>query len=120
MRIASSAGVGAVGRPTRVPLRPPARRILIGEAFVDVDNEYAQEFIAQQKEVRAVLRERAHAFAAPSLTPRRRCSTAPRIPQKNAGSVARLDAELAAIDARQKELKKVLYGRFGKSINLEE
>ena len=40
--------------------------------------------------------------------------------QKNEALIELLGAELAAIDSRQGELKVVLYGRFGKSINLEE
>ena len=36
------------------------------------------------------------------------------------GERDRLSAELAGLAARQMELKKVLYGRFGKNINLEE
>lgn len=34
--------------------------------------------------------------------------------------MAALEAELARIASRQGELKKALYGRFGKSINLED
>ena len=40
--------------------------------------------------------------------------------QKEAALVVQLEAELAAIDKRQGELKKVLYQRFGKSINLAD
>ena len=36
------------------------------------------------------------------------------------GERDKLSAELAGLAARQMELKKVLYGRFGKNINLEE
>ncbi len=36
------------------------------------------------------------------------------------GRKERLEGELKRIEARQGELNKALYGRFGKSINLEE
>jgi len=35
-------------------------------------------------------------------------------------SIAALEAELVRLKARQEELKKVLYAKFGKGINLEE
>ena len=63
--------------------------ILIGETFVQVDEEEANEYVETKRE-------------------------------KYSAKVAVWDEELAAIEDRQKELKKLLYGRFGKSINLEE
>mmetsp|Transcript_235 Transcript_235/g.283 ORF Transcript_235/g.283 Transcript_235/m.283 type:complete len:130 (+) Transcript_235:8-397(+) len=40
--------------------------------------------------------------------------------EKLAAVVERMNTEEATILARQKELKVILYGRFGKAINLEE
>ena len=38
--------------------------------------------------------------------------------QKTEGELEQLRSKISAIETRQAELKKVLYGRFGKSINL--
>lgn len=88
---------------------------------MDVDPEYAQEFIANRAEVRRALcvcgvRERCRVIQTTSA--RRRRSRPPR--QANKAATAALEAELRDIATRQAELKKVLYARFGKSINLEE
>lgn len=40
--------------------------------------------------------------------------------EKMSKKLSAYEAELSAIQARQEELKKVLYGRFGKTINLED
>ncbi len=40
--------------------------------------------------------------------------------QKNTEAVDTLETELRGIDERQSELKKLLYAKFGKSINLED
>lgn len=45
----------------------------------------------------------------------------PRCPlQKEVALLGKLQAELAHIDARQGELKKALYAKFGNQINLED
>lgn len=40
--------------------------------------------------------------------------------QKNVASIATIEAELSRIEVRQAELKKLLYAKFGKGINLED
>jgi len=63
-------------------------RLLLGEAFVEVSEDYATEYCERKQE---------------QLQAR----------------VEELGAEKEGIAARQMELKKALYGRFGNSINLE-
>lgn len=63
-------------------------RLLLGEAFVEVSEDYATEYCERKQE---------------QLQAR----------------VEELGAEKEGIAARQVELKKALYGRFGNSINLE-
>jgi hypothetical protein len=40
--------------------------------------------------------------------------------QKNTTAIDTLDEELRSIDLRQAELKKLLYAKFGRAINLED
>ena len=53
--------------------------------------------------------------APPTPAPRPRCPL-----QKEVALLGKLQAELAHIDARQGELKKALYAKFGNQINLED
>jgi hypothetical protein len=46
------------------------------------------------------------------------CPSAPL--QKNTTAIDTLDEELRSIDFRQAELKKLLYAKFGRAINLED
>ncbi|CAK4079685.1 unnamed protein product [Aphanomyces euteiches] len=64
-------------------------QLFIGESFVEVSEEYAQEYLEAQTE-------------------------------KVNAKVDKLNAEEAKLETRQEALKKVLYGRFGQSINLED
>ncbi|EQC39336.1 hypothetical protein SDRG_03541 [Saprolegnia diclina VS20] len=64
-------------------------QLFIGESFVQVSEEYAQEYLEAQTE-------------------------------KTQAKVEKLQAEEASLEARQAALKKVLYARFGTSINLED
>ncbi|OQR97630.1 hypothetical protein ACHHYP_10177 [Achlya hypogyna] len=64
-------------------------QLFIGESFVQVSEEYAQEYLEAQTE-------------------------------KTQDKIKKLEAEEATLEARQSALKKVLYARFGTSINLED
>ncbi|RLO02756.1 hypothetical protein DYB28_014272, partial [Aphanomyces astaci] len=64
-------------------------QLFIGESFVEVSEEDAQEYLEAQT-------DKANAV------------------------VSKLNAEESKLEARQDALKKVLYARFGTSINLED
>ncbi|KAF0696296.1 Aste57867_12929 [Aphanomyces stellatus] len=64
-------------------------QLFIGESFVEVSEEYAQEYLEAQTE-------------------------------KANAQIEKLNAEESTLEARQEALKKVLYARFGTSINLED
>ncbi|ETW03013.1 hypothetical protein H310_05448 [Aphanomyces invadans] len=64
-------------------------QLFIGESFVEVSEEVAQEYLEAQTE-------------------------------KANDAVAKLAAEETKLESRQDALKKVLYARFGTSINLED
>ena len=102
---------------------PSPRRLMMGEAFVDVDSDTATEFIGKQKEASSAQCARRWRAAAAADTARTHVTPLPpacaRL-QANEAAIASLLAELTGINARQQELKKILYGRFGKSINLED
>ena len=68
---------------------PGATKVMVGEAFVDVDSESATEFLNKELNNAKKLKETS-------------------------------DKELMEIESRMGILKKALYARFGKGINLEE
>lgn len=67
----------------------PVKLMLGGEAFVDVEEDFANDYCESAQE-------------------------------KVQGEMDAQDAAIEKITARQKELKALLYGRFGSQINLEE
>ncbi|RHY05662.1 hypothetical protein DYB25_008371 [Aphanomyces astaci] len=67
----------------------PVATLFIGESFVEVSEEDAQEYLEAQTDVTNAV-------------------------------VSKLNAEESKLEARQDALKKVLYARFGTSINLED
>ncbi|RLN31608.1 hypothetical protein BBJ28_00005543 [Nothophytophthora sp. Chile5] len=82
------------------PLSPAVSRLtklFIGESFVEASEDFAQEYLEKRVEVR-VLTGAIEANA----------------------ELRKLEAEEAKLVARQAVLKKMLYSRFGQSINLED
>lgn len=89
-----------------------AIKLLIGEAFMTMEEDAATEFLERLAEVRSARP------VAPASPPARLTSAS--TAQEKKERIAAMEAEAATLEERKKELKRVLYGRFGASINLEE
>lgn len=87
--------------------------MLGGESFVDVEEDFANDYCESAQEARGPRRFFFSSFL-------RFARDAPRPPQKVQAEMDAYDGEIEKITARQKGLKVVLYGRFGSQINLEE